>query len=539
MRLAVDPATVSRKRCALVASILGSGVVFLDGTVVNVALPAIRRGLHGDLADQQWIVEAYLLTLSSLLLVGGSLGDLKGRRRMFAAGLAGFGACSLLCALAPSSSFLVAARAVQGVAGALLVPSSLALIMDNYPDRTERGAAIGSWTAWTGIATVVGPLGGGWLIEATTWRLIFAINLLPVAATLWLLARIPESPRVGCRLDLTGGALAMLGLAGPVFGLIEAPGHGWGDPLVLVPFVGGLVLLVALVVWERHAPEPMLPPWLFAARNFAIGNLTTFALYGGLGVAMFFIVVFIQQVGGYTPFEAGLALLPMTLVMFALSRRFGALAGRVGPRLLMGFGPIVAGVGLLLESRVGASADYLTGVFPGVLVFALGMSATVAPLTATVLGAVAPGHAGIASGVNNAIARVASLIAIAALGAVVAASFQSHLSRELAGRHLGAAGRTAVARARAKPLVTSVADAPLADRARLHTALVRASVDAFGLGMEIAAILAIAGGVISLVGIAPIRREVRTAAESAAPGTDPRSAPAVVPPAAPSTAPRR
>jgi EmrB/QacA subfamily drug resistance transporter len=495
------------RRRVLLASILGSGIVFLDGTVVNVALPAIRAGLHGDLADQQWVVEAYLLTLSALLLVGGSLGDLRGRRRIMMEGLAGFGACSLLCALAPSSPLLIAARALQGIAGALLVPSSLALIMDSYPSGHERGAAIGTWTAWTGMATVIGPLGGGWLIQAASWRWIFAINLLPVAVCLWLLSRIPESPRTGRHIDVTGAGLAMLGLAGPVFALIEQTTYGWGDPRVAVPLVVGVILLGGLIVWERRTPEPMLPLSLFRARNFSVGNVTTFSLYGGLSIATFFLVLYIQQVGGYTPLEAGLALLPITLVMFTLSRRWGALAERIGPRPFMGIGPLVAGVGLLLETRVGAHATYLTTVLPGLLVFALGLSATVAPLTTTVLGAVDPGHSGVASGVNNAISRMAGLIAIAALGAAVTASFQSRLQHELIGRHVSPA---AVASARARPLVISDAYAPPAERVTLHRALVHASVGAFGLGMEIAAGLAGAGGLISLVGIQSPPRIRRT-----------------------------
>ena len=494
------------QRRVLVASIIGSGIVFLDGTVVNVALPAIRTGLHGNLADQQWVVEAYLLTLASLLLVGGSLGDLRGRRRVFSAGLIGFGICSLACAVAPSSTVLIVARGVQGIAGALLVPSSLALIMDNYPGERERGAAIGSWTAWTGTAMVIGPLGGGWLVQAASWRWIFLINVVPVLVTLWFLRQIPESPRVGCRIDYRGGGLAVFGLAGPVFALIEQPIYGWGDARVAVPLVAGVVLLGTLLVWEARAREPMLPLGLFRARNFAVGNLTTFALYGGLSIATFFIVLYIQQVGGYTPVEAGLALMPITLIMFVLSRRFGALAGRIGPRLLMGLGPIVAGLGLLLERRVGPGADYLTTVLPGIAVFGIGLSATVAPLTATVLGAVGPGHSGVASGVNNAISRIAGLLAIAALGAVITASFQSRLTDRVRHDHLDRAGRAALAGARTRPLVIHAPGAPAAERPRIEAALTSASVGAFRYGMEIAAALAILGGLASLLGIESIPR---------------------------------
>jgi EmrB/QacA subfamily drug resistance transporter len=489
------------KRSALVASILGSAVVFLDATVVNVALPSIRAGLHGDLADQQWVVEAYLLTLSSLLLIGGSLGDVLGRRRIFAVGVAAFGICSLFCALAVSTLMLTIGRAAQGVAGALLVPSSLALIADIYEDNAERGAAIGTWTAWTGIATVIGPLGGGFLIGVASWRWIFAINVVPVIATLWLLRSVPSGRRAVRRIDLVGALLASLGLAGPVFALIEQPRYGWGDPRVLVPLVGGLILIAAFIAWERRTAEPMLPLHLFAKRNFAVANVATFSLYGGLAVATFFLVLFLQQVGGYSPLQAGLALMPVTLMLFALSRRFGALAGRIGPRPLMGLGPVVAGCGLLLEMRISASADYLTEVLPGLLVFGLGMAATVAPLTSTVMGAAGQEHTGIASAVNNAVSRVAGLIAIAALGAAVTASFQSRLGGDLAGKPLQPASVQAVAHARNRPLVTSSGGAARADRAVVHAALVDSSVTAFRLAMGIGAAMAILGGLISLLGI--------------------------------------
>jgi EmrB/QacA subfamily drug resistance transporter len=485
---------VPAKRVVLLASILGSGVVFLDGTIVNVALPAIRSDLHGGLAEQQWIVEAYLLTLSSLLLIGGSLGDLLGRRRVFASGLVGFGACSLLCAVAPSSGFLIGARAVQGAFGALLVPSTLALIMDRF-EEDERPAAIGSWTAWTGIATVIGPLGGGALVQLASWRFIFAVNLVPVAITLWLLSLLEGDPREPGHVDVPGAVLCALGLAGPVFALIEQPTYGWGDARVVVPLVAGVVLFATFLAWERRSPQPMMPLGLFRSRNFAVGNLTTLTMYAGLNVATFFLVLFIQQVGGYKPIEAGLALLPVTVEMFLLSRRFAALADRVGPHYFMGGGPLVAGVGLLL-------------LVPGVLVFGLGLSATVAPLTATVLGAVAPGHSGVASGINNAVARVAGLLAIAALGAVIASSFSSRLDQRLAGRPLSGAAAAAVAKDRTRALVTSVSGVPPPERTKVHAALVNASVYAFRIGLGISAGLVVLGGLLSLVGIENPRRRV-------------------------------
>ncbi len=498
---------VTTKQVALLAAILGSGIVFLDGTIVNVALPAIRTALHGALSDQQWIVEAYLLTLSSLILIGGSLGDLFGRRRVFSMGLFGFGACSLICAIAPTSAVLIGARALQGVAGAMLVPSTLALIMDNFQEH-ERAAAIGSWTAWTGIVTVIGPLAGGLLVQLASWRWIFAINLLPVAITLMLLRRLPADSRTPGHVDVIGAILCALGLGGPVFALIEQPQYGWGNARVAIPLIAGIVLLASFIAWEHWDPQPMMPLSLFKVRNFAVGNLTTFTLYAGLGVATFFLVLFIQQVGGYTPVKAGLALLPLTIEMFLLSRRFGALADRFGPHLFMSAGPVVAGVGLLLLLRVGAGANYFTELLPGIVVFGLGLSATVAPLTATVLGSVEPGHSGLASGVNNAVARVAGLIAIAALGAVVAGTFQSRLDAQLAHRPLSPQTRVAVASLRNKPLVVNASTVPAPQRPIVHAALVNASLYAFRVGIGISGGLAIIGGLIALVGIENPRRRV-------------------------------
>jgi EmrB/QacA subfamily drug resistance transporter len=493
------------KRTVLIASILGSGIVFLDQTIVNVALSAIRSSLNGSLAEQQWVVEAYLLTLSSLLLLGGSLGDVLGRRRVFQAGLIGFGACSLVCAVAPSSEVLIVARGVQGVAGALLVPSSLALILDTF-EEGERAAAIGTWTAWTGVATVIGPLGGGLLVQVASWRWIFLINPIPVAVTVALLRRLPPDRRAAGRVDWLGGLLCVLGLGGTVFGLIEHSVYGWSDPRVLMPLVGGIALLVAFLSWEASVPEPMMPLQLFAVRNFAVGNVTTLAMYGGLAVATFFLVVFLQQVAGYTPLEAGLALLPITLVIFALSRRFGGLADRLGPRLFMSAGPALAGVGLLLLTRMTAHPDYVTTILPGVLVFALGLAATVAPLTAAVLGSVQAGHSGLASGANNAVARVAGLLAIAAVGAVVSTSFAARLDHNVAHLPVSREARTALRTARTRPLVATAPGVPATDRPRVHAALVDASVHAFRIGITIAGLLAILGGAVALVGIENPRR---------------------------------
>ena len=493
------------KRLTLIACILGSAIVFLDGTVVNGALPAIRDDLDADLAAQQWVVEAFLLTLGALLLIGGSLGDLFGRRRVFALGVGSFGVASLLCAVAPSAELLVAGRALQGVAGALLVPSTLALLMDTF-EEGERGAAIGSWTAWTGIATVVGPFAGGVLIDAASWRWIFAINVPVVMATLWLLRHVrPDRPRGRVRIDLTGAVLAGLGLAGPVFALIEQPRRGFEDPLVLVPLAGGLALLALFVWWERRTSAPMLPLDLFRYRNFAAGNLATLFIYAGLGAALFFLVLFLQQVAGYSALEAGLALLPTTLVMFALSRRFGVLADRIGPRLLMGIGPLVAGGGLLLLLGLGAEADYVSEVLPAMLVFGLGLAITVAPLTATVLSGVDQEHSGLASGVNNAIARVAGLVAIAAVGAVVSTAYAAELDPS---EGLGQRGRQALEEAEDQPLVTRAPEVPADERDNVEAVLRDASVTALHVGVGLAGALVVAGGLISLAGVRDPRRRV-------------------------------
>jgi EmrB/QacA subfamily drug resistance transporter len=509
-----EPLSEHRKRLALLTAILGTFVAGLDATVVNVALPAIQRDLGGGLAGQQWVSNAYLLTLGSLILVGGSLGDLFGERRIFTIGVAGFGVVSVLCALAPTVEVLVAGRALQGMFGALLTPSALAVIVASFPP-SERGGAIGSWTAWSGIAMVLGPLAGGWLVDATSWRWIFAINVPFVIATILIIrAGVPARPRSAThvRLDLVGAVLCALGLAGPVFALIRQPRVGWSAPEVVVGMAGGAALLVAFVIREARIEHPMLPLGLFGRRNFAVGNLQTLAMYGGLSTMIFFLVLFLQQVAGYEALQAGLATLPVTIVMFTLSRRAGRLADRYGPRLFMGLGPLVAALGLALMQRVDAELSYWTDLLPAILLFALGLSATVAPLTAAVLADADEGNAGIASGVNNAIARVAGLLAVAAIGAVIAAQFNAKLDRELGDRALSPAGRVAVAQARERTL-GRVAPGTLAraEAARLDRAAEAASVSAFHTGLGIAAALVALGGVVGLVGIRNPRREVSCA----------------------------
>ncbi|HEY7952438.1 MAG TPA: MFS transporter [Solirubrobacteraceae bacterium] len=501
------------KRLTLAACILGSGIALLDSTVVNVALPTIQRDLGGGLAAQQWVTNAYLLTLGSLILVGGSLGDLFGERRIFALGVGGFGAASLLCALAPTIGALIAARALQGVASALLTPSALAVIVATFKED-ERGPAIGSWTAWGGIATVLGPLIGGELLAISSWRSIFLINIpLVVICVALILTVIPrmERPREQRTrsIDYLGALLAALGLAGPVFALIEQPRLGWGSPAVIFPLIAGAALLVCFTLYESRARAPMLPLSLFRRRNFSAGNIETLSMYAGLSILFFFLVLFLQQIGGYTPLQSGLAILPTTLVMFALSKRFGALADRHGPRFFMGAGPLIAACGLLLFQRVGIEVDYVSDVLPGLLVFSLGLAMTVAPLTAAVLAGVETNQAGIASAVNNAVARVASLLGTAAVGAAVAASFVSQLDSQLADRPLGPPAQAAVAEAKKLPLGLPSTKGLLPVQARAVTsAAENASLESFHLGLGIAALLVALGGVAGVVGVRNPKRVV-------------------------------
>jgi EmrB/QacA subfamily drug resistance transporter len=454
------------------------------------------------------VSNAYLLALGSLILVGGSLGDLFGERRVFSIGVAGFGGVSLLCAIAPSIEVLIACRALQGAFGALLLPSSLAVIVAAFP-REVRGGAIGSWTAWSGIATVVGPLAGGFLVDAVSWRLIFAVNLPWVIAALMLVsiavpARAPGAAQVP--VDWRGAGLTFFGLAGPVLALIRQPVVGWSSAEVWAPAVGGVLLLTGFVVHEQRTSSPMLPLGLFKRRNFAIGNVQTFAMYGGLSITFFLLVLFLQEVAGYRALAAGFALMPSTIVMFLLSKRIGRLADRYGPRLFMGLGPLLAAVGLALMLRLGADVKYLTDLFPALVVFSLGLSCTVAPLTAAVLSDAEESNAGIASGVNNAIARVAGLIAIAAVGAVISASFSSNVNRRLAGVRLSAQAQAALTQARGQTLAR--VDATRAGTA-VANAVQSASVHAFHTGIGISASLVAIGGLLGLAGIRNPRRIVR------------------------------
>ncbi len=405
-------------RGVLAATILGSGLASLDGTVVNVALPRIGADLDAGLTALQWTVNAYTLTLAGLLLLGGALGDRLGRRRIFVLGVIWFTAASAGCTIAPDAAVLIGMRAVQGVGAALLTPGSLA-ILEAVFRREDRAAAVGAWSGLGGVATAIGPVLGGVLVGVAPWgwRLVFLLNVPLAVVVIMLSARyVPETrdEQATGRLDVPGVVLAAAGLAFGVYALTEGPQHGWSGALIACLVVGVALLIVFLVV-EARGPSPVMPLSLFTSRDFAAANLVTFVVYAALSGALFLIPVQLQRVSGFSPIAAGSALLPVTAVMLLLSARMGRLAQQIGPRWPMTVGPIVAGAGLALLVRVGAHASYTVDVLPGVMVFALGLSATVAPLTATVLAA-APAHqVGVASAVNNDVARAAGLLAVAVL----------------------------------------------------------------------------------------------------------------------------
>lgn len=409
--------TSSEGRWVLLATVLGSAVVFLEGTVVNVALPEIGRDLDAGVSGLQWTLNGYLLVLAALILVGGSLGDRYGRRRVFEIGVVWFTGASVLCAVAPSVELLVAARLLQGVGGALLTPGSLAIIQATF--RVEdRGRAIGAWSGLGGIAAAVGPLIGGWLVDSASWRWIFLINIPLGALVVWVSRRhVPETrdPTVGGRLDLTGALLAALALGGITYALIQGPEQGMGSPPVLGFGLIGLASAVGFIAAERRNPRPMLPLDIFSSRQFSGANLVTFAVYAALGGVFFLFVVFLQVSLGYSALAAGAASLPITILMLFLSSRAGALAQRIGPRIPLTVGPLVIAGAMVLMSGIEPGDSYVDGVLPSVIVFGLGLSAVVAPVTATVLAAADPRHSGLASGVNNAVARTAQLLAVAVL----------------------------------------------------------------------------------------------------------------------------
>ena len=401
----------------MAVTVLGSGMAFLDGTIVNVALPAIGRDLHATTSELQWVLSGYLLTLASLILLGGSLGDRYGRRRVFVIGAALFSAASALCALAPTIGWLIAARVLQGIGGALLTPGSLAMIEASFR-RADRPRAIGAWSGMTGVATALGPLLGGYLVTAVSWRAAFYINV-PLGAFVVLCARkVPESsnPDQQGRLDFAGVVLAFLALAGCTYALIEGP-QGGAELATTLAAAVGLAALVAFIVVERRSAAPMLPLDIFS-RQFSFANVVTFVVYAALGGVFFLLVAFLQISLGYSPLAAGSATLPVTVLMLLFSPSSAALAQKIGPRLQLALGPLVVAAGMLWMTQIEPGDSYVTGVLPPVLVFGAGLTLVVSPITAAVLAAASERYAGIASGVNNAVARVASLLAVALLPAI-------------------------------------------------------------------------------------------------------------------------
>lgn len=413
------------RRVVLVVAILSSFVVGLDSSVVNVALPAIRDELGGGLVVQQWTVDAYLVTLGSLILVAGSLSDLFGRVRIITCGLVVFGIASVACAIAPTGEVLIVARAFQGVGGALVTPSALALIVAAFRGAAQA-KAIGTWTAWSSAATILGPVVGGLIVDGIGWRWIFVLTAIPIAVTIPLVRRIQAEVRVGPRakVDVVGAVLAVVGVGGAVLGLIEQERLGWGSPLVVAALVIGAVALAAFVPWELHVTRtsggPLVPLELFRARNFAVGNLATLSIYGALGMVFFVVTLFLQEVWHYPAWLAGLATLPPTVMLLLLSTTVGSLAGKYGPRWFMAAGPAIGAVGALLLLFAGSDpAGYWWSVLPGLVLIGAGISVMVTPLTSAVLGSVPQSEAGSGSAVNNAVARIAGLVTVALAGVLL------------------------------------------------------------------------------------------------------------------------
>jgi EmrB/QacA subfamily drug resistance transporter len=500
---------MTRRRWILAATILGSSMAFIDGTVVNVALPAIQSDLRATLVDVQWVVEAYALFLAALLLAGGSLGDRFGRRRVFMLGTAMFAGASVWCGLAPDIRHLIAARAAQGIGGALLVPGSLAILSASFSEG-DRGRAIGTWSAFTSITAAAGPVLGGWLIDHLSWRWAFFLNV-PVAAAVLLIsaARVPESRDEKARgaIDWPGAVLATLGLGGVVFALIESSELHWGHPAVLGSLGGGLLFLAAFVVVERRAREPMVPLELFRSRDFSGANLLTLFLYAPLSGVLFFLPLDLIQVQGYTAAATGASMLPFILLMFLLSRWSGGLSDRIGAKIPLVTGPAVAAAGFMLLALPGTGGRYWTTFFPAMIVLGLGMAVTVAPLTTAVMSSVDRRHSGAASGINNAVSRTAGLLAVAVLSAVMLSTFERRLDDGLRKGGVTAETRSAIEGQSARLAALSIPkNASAADRERARGAVASAFVAGFRRVILIGAALALLASGTALILIGGARR---------------------------------
>lgn len=495
------PLSSAQGRWIIAATALGSGMIFLDGTVVNVALPRIQSELAAPLSGLQWIVNAYTLFLAALLLLGGGLGDIYGRKIAFDAGLVLFTLASIGCGFAPNLNVLIAARAIQGIGGALLVPGSLAMIKAVIEPR-DSARAIGLWAGLSGVTTAVGPLLGGYLVQAVSWRAIFFINIPFAALTLFAIRHMPPNrdEQASPILDLPGAAAVVAGLGGLTYALIEGPQTGWTTPSVVLAIVVGVAGVLLFPLREAVTRHPMVPLGVFRSSDFSGSNLATIGVYFSLSGVLLFLVLDLQQVQGYSPIEAGLALIPITLLLLFLSPRVGTLTGRVGPRLLMTAGPVVVAAGFVLLLFDGRHTSYIGGVFPGIAVIGLGMSLFVTPLTATVMGSVPEGLAGIASGVSNTLTRVASLLAIATLGIIVFSRFDSSLSAST--RHLGISPE---ARASLLAHADRLADDPVPahldtrQRAAVRGAIDDAYIDGFRWAMGTCAVLCLLSAGIAAV----------------------------------------